>query len=66
MESEELKKMSDTLIRIEVDLRHHIRRTDIAERKLDILEKWVWLATGAIIMFGASPMVKELYLYWVS
>ena len=64
--------MSDTnerLARIETHLEHynellkeHIRRTDIAEKRIDELYKYKWMALGIIsfAVFAAQLLAKRL------
>ena len=61
-----LDTMDDTLIDIQADLRYHIKRTDLVEKRLDKhelqLQPLRWLKVTASIIAWAVPIGGLIYL----
>jgi hypothetical protein len=49
---ERLDSVDKTMIRQNTELTEHIRRTENLENRVDPLEKYVWMALGAIALIG--------------
>jgi hypothetical protein len=46
----DLNSINVVLGKQSVDLNHHIKRTDLAERRIELLQKAMWISIGALIV----------------
>lgn len=46
----EISNINIVLAKQAVDLNHHIKRTDIAERRIELLQKAMWISIGAVLV----------------
>lgn len=54
----EIASVTLELAKQTVDLQHHIRRTDLAEKRIEILQKLVFVAMGGFL--AAELIVKYM------
>lgn len=48
--SKDINEIKISLAAQAVDLNHHIRRTDLAEKRIELLQKAMWISLGAFLV----------------
>lgn len=45
----QMSEINVNIAELKVDVRHHIKRTDLHEARLELLQKAMWVCLGALI-----------------
>lgn len=68
-EQKELKEIKEVLTRIQieiakqtVDWNHHVKRTDLNDKRIDTLQKFMWLNLGGLAVIQILVAVSISFL----